>query len=137
MHGGSGALGEDPVEGAEEVTVVATEMAFEPGALELVAGEPVNLTLVNGGEVEHDWDLDEAGAHLHAGPGEEVTQAVVVDEPGTYEAICTVPGHADAGMRMTVEVGPSGTSPAGGFDHGDLEDLDPDERREFFEELHG
>ena len=40
-----------------------------------------------------------------AEPGETVTAGITVDTPGTYEFLCTVPGHADAGMRDTVTVG--------------------------------
>lgn len=104
QHGPAGDPGHAPVHGAAEVTVTATEMAFAPDMLELVAGEPVNVTLANDGELEHDWELAATGVHLHATAGDRATGALVVHEPGRYEAICTVPGHADAGMRMRVEV---------------------------------
>lgn len=138
MHASGADANADPVDGAAQVTVTTTERDFEPERLELVAGAPVNLTLTNDDSVAHDWDLAEVGAHLHAEPGEEETQAVVVDDAGTYEAICTVPGHAEAGMTMTVEVRPENeAAPEGGVDHDDLEGLDEDELRDFFEDRHG
>jgi plastocyanin len=94
----------DPVPGAREVTVSAVELAFEPAALTVDAGEAVNLTVRNDGALFHDWTLDEAGLHLNVDPGEEVTTALALDTPGTYAAVCTVRGHAEAGMVMTVIV---------------------------------
>jgi uncharacterized cupredoxin-like copper-binding protein len=125
-----GARGE-PIEGTRGATVTAIDLGFEPDVLELVAGEPVNLTLLNVGDLEHDWDLPEANAHLHAESGENDTQAVVVTTPGTYQAVCTLPGHAEAGMTMTVEVRATNTpAPSGDFGHDDLDGLDEDEIRE-------
>jgi plastocyanin len=103
-HGHGPSTTVDPVPGAREVTVSAVELAFEPATLTVEAGEPVNLTVRNDGALFHDWTLDEAGVHLNVNPGEEVTTALVLDTPGTYEALCTVQGHGEAGMVMTVIV---------------------------------
>lgn len=137
MHLPGGAAGSEPIDGADSTTVTAVDLDFEPDVLELVAGEAVNLTLLNAGDLEHDWDLPAANAHLHAEAGEQDTQAVVVNAPGTYQAICTVPGHAGAGMTMTVEVrSDDDPAPPGDLDHDDLEGLDEGEIRSFFENLH-
>lgn len=137
MHLPGGDARTEPIDGADSTTVTAIDLEFEPDVLELVAGEPVNLTLLNAGDLEHDWDLPEAHAHLHARPGEQDTQAVVVDTPGVYQAICTLPGHAEAGMTMTVEVrAEDDPASPGDLDHDELEGLDEDEIRGFFEDLH-
>lgn len=94
----------EPVEGAPEVSVTALDIDFEPATLELTAGEPVNVTVVNDGGILHDFTLEEAGVHVNVEPGQSATTAVTVDEPGSYQAICTVPGHEDAGMVIDVEV---------------------------------
>ena len=108
MHGTARSAGEDqapaPVDDAEEIHVQATEMAFTPAEVDLAAGEPVNVTVVNDGQLFHDFVLDEAGVHLNLDPGEQASAALTLDEPGTYQAICTVTGHADAGMLLTVNV---------------------------------
>ena len=93
-----------PVDGAREVEISATEMAFTPAALSFEAGEPINVTVTNDGDVFHDFDLDVAEVHLGVDAGEQATAAVTIDEAGVYEAICTVPGHAAAGMVLTVDV---------------------------------
>lgn len=93
-----------PVEGADEVTITMVDLAFEPDGLSLTAGEPVNLRVVNEGALFHDLTLDEPALHVNVDPGETEITSLVIDEPGTYEATCTVEGHADAGMVLTIEV---------------------------------
>jgi plastocyanin len=93
-----------PVDGAPAIEVSATEMAFSPAALSLEAGEPTNVTVANEGAVFHDLDVDVADVHLGVDPGEQATAAVTIDQSGVYEAICTVPGHAAAGMVLTIDV---------------------------------
>ena len=45
------------IEGAQEVTVTATEFAFSPVDLTIDAGVAANLVLVNDGAVPHDLSL--------------------------------------------------------------------------------
>ena len=106
--GHSGHQGEEkiaaPVEGAETLPVTAVDIDFKPDSIELTAGEPANIEVTNEGAAEHDFTLEEADVHINVPPGESKASAVTVDEPGTYKAICTVPGHADAGMTIDVNV---------------------------------
>jgi uncharacterized cupredoxin-like copper-binding protein len=89
------------------VEVVLREFEFEPRPLKVKAGT-VRFRLVNRGAVEHDFaipSLEEHGAHEQhvVKPGE--TRDVELElKPGTYEAICTIPGHKEAGMVVQVEV---------------------------------
>ena len=105
-HGGHDADSsvQEPVDGAAEATVTAVDIDFKPATLTLKAGEPTNVTVVNEGSTLHDFTLDEADVHANVEPGAEVATAVTVAEPGVYKAICTVPGHADAGMVVDVTV---------------------------------
>jgi plastocyanin len=93
-----------PVEGADEVTITMVDLAFEPHRLSLTAGEPINLRVINEGALFHDLTLDEPALHVNVDPGETEITGLVIDEPGTYEATCTVDGHADAGMLLTIQV---------------------------------
>ncbi len=94
----------EPVDGAPNLTVQAVDIDFMPQRLELTAGEPANVTVVNDGQMLHDFTLDEADVHLNVEPGDQATTAVLIEEPGTYEARCTVAGHAAAGMVVEVVV---------------------------------
>jgi len=93
-----------PVEGAREVTIRAVDLDFEPASLEVVAGEPVNVTVVNDGELLHDFTLEAADVHLNVEPGETKTTSLTITEPGRHEAKCTVAGHAESGMTVDIMV---------------------------------
>src|SRR5436309_2653886 len=48
-----------PSSAIQAVNVTAKEFAFTPAAIEVPAGQPVKLTLQNGGTVEHDFSIRE------------------------------------------------------------------------------
>ena len=72
-------------------------------------GDTVNITLTSGDGVEHDIsfpDFNATSARLN-GQGSSVMLSFVADKSGTFTYSCTVPGHADAGMKGTFEVAPA------------------------------
>ncbi len=90
--------------GAQRVEVGGREFSFEPAQLTMDAGRPVALTFANRGRIPHDWAVRDAsgatvsGTMADAEPGEE--GVVVFTLPaGAYEIVCTITGHALAGMR--------------------------------------
>lgn len=107
---------------ATKVTLTMKEFGFEPNTITVTAGTPVELTLVNTGAIEHDFVIEiipvsdvsvegsgmtehsMSGDHpeydLHAATlaGETSVIKFTPTEPGTYQIICSVPGHLDAGM---------------------------------------
>lgn len=93
-----------PYASAPKVEITAGDLWFEPTEADIEAGQPTNLALRNTGQVFHDLTVPELDVMLDADAGDSVTAGVRVDEPGTYEFLCTVPGHADAGMRGTLTV---------------------------------
>jgi nitrite reductase (NO-forming) len=99
----------------DTVEFVATEFGFSPMA---ITAEPGTYTgvLVNDGTIEHDIVFDD-GAHAVAAAGESVTFEFTVPEGG-IGFICSIPGHADAGMTGQVTT-PGSTPPAGGEPAGD------------------
>ncbi|HSJ28925.1 MAG TPA: cupredoxin domain-containing protein [Acidimicrobiia bacterium] len=80
-----------------EVTVSATEFSYSPETIEVEAGTPVTLTLINNGVVEHDITIDDLGVVVHANPGETVSETITVPA-GEYHVHCSIPGHHEAGM---------------------------------------
>lgn len=113
--GGSGHMGwwgndlatGDVIGGARDVDVSAAEFAFSPAELTITVGEPVNITLSNTGEAPHDLVIPDLGVRLAAGPGREATTGFEVEEAGSYEFLCTFPGHAEAGMTGILTVVPN------------------------------
>jgi uncharacterized cupredoxin-like copper-binding protein len=76
---------------------------FAPTRLEVRAGVPTRIELVNKGTAEHslvvktpdgarDW------VHLHVAPGATEGATYRLDEAGTYRVLCTIPGHTEGGM---------------------------------------
>jgi len=101
---GDDARAPSPVAGAEEVTVIATDFRFDPDELSIRAGQPVNLTLDNRGALYHDLTIEGLGFVLTANGGELGSGSLSVPEPGRYRFVCSVPGHAEAGMSGTLVV---------------------------------
>jgi len=94
----------DPYPDAPELRVEAGDLWFEPVELQVAAGGPFNLVLVNSGAVFHDLVVEGLEVGVGADPGETAAGGLVIDEPGEYRFECTVPGHAPAGMEGTITV---------------------------------
>ena len=93
------------VDAKAEATVVvkASEFAFEPRRLELRAGVPTRIELDNrAAAVEHSLLVRAPSGgdliHLHAPANGRDADTFRIDTPGSYEVLCTIPGHTEAGM---------------------------------------
>jgi plastocyanin len=96
--------GNDDAPDAGAVVVEATEFAFDPATVSIAADTDTDITLDNVGVVEHDWTIDELDIQIYAEAGEAITQTINVPA-GTYEIYCSIPGHREAGMVGTLNVG--------------------------------
>ena len=112
--GDSGSAGAPPTPTTIEVT--ADELRFNPGTIEVPAGQMVTLRLVNEDDMEHDLEVQglmprgiSGGAHgdhggsatsvaVHTQAGETASVEFQAEDRGTYEVFCTVPGHKELGM---------------------------------------
>lgn len=103
---GSTAAGAAPIAGAPEVRVRVSNFAFTPNVIRLPKGGDVNLTLENPAStaVVHDFTVQALGMHVAADAGQATTVGLRGLAAGSYDAYCSVPGHADLGMRATVIV---------------------------------
>lgn len=127
--GGAGACGDDDDDtgaSAQEVRVVMSDtLRFEPAEVRVKAGQPVVVVLDNSkGSALHDFTIDdipvtgvhgedgaehgmggdEAAVHMALAPGKKDEMRFVATEAGEYEYYCTVPGHAEGGMKGTLIV---------------------------------
>lgn len=87
------------VASAPEVLIEAGDLWFDPARVEVEGGSTVNLVHDNIGQVFHDLSIPDLDVHLEAGADQAASTALRVAGPGRYEFLCTVPGHAAAGMR--------------------------------------
>ncbi|MGH9085815.1 MAG: cupredoxin domain-containing protein [Acidimicrobiales bacterium] len=86
-------------------TVSMVEMAFEPDPIEAEAGNAV-LRVVNDGAVEHSLVVQGAGKGTpDLEPDQEMTLDLRELEAGSYRVICDIPGHVEAGMVTTLNLG--------------------------------
>ena len=114
----------------QEIGLTAQGMTYVPSWVEVDAGTPVKLTLVNEDALEHDFSIleipvasvseaDPMSAEHEMEMGESAMEPVLhvaaeagatnhvsftPTKPGSYEFYCTVPGHKEAGMVGTLVV---------------------------------
>lgn len=99
----------------------AFEMGFEPAQVTVDAPGRYEVALTNEGVIPHDITFAD-GTHVMAGAAETATTEVVIPAEG-LDFICSVAGHADAGMhgRVAVTGGqPPGSATPAPDDHGGL-----------------
>jgi plastocyanin len=103
--GGGNGGGDDAADGAgaSDVTVVATEFAFDPEDLTIAGGTDVTITVDNQGVVEHDLTVDELDLEIYAAAGTSTSETVNLPA-GTYVMYCSIPGHRTSGMEGTLTV---------------------------------
>jgi uncharacterized cupredoxin-like copper-binding protein len=106
-----------------EVSALDT-LAYEPGTIEVGAGETVTFVVTNTGEVDHEFVVGDEeiqamaeeemseGMHGHTEsmaalavePGETKEATITFDAAGTLQYACHVEGHYRGGMVGTIEI---------------------------------
>lgn len=105
---------------ASSLEVEADEYQFDPDSWTAGAGEAFSVDFGNIGQLEHEWVVIDLGEDIAAESeytedrvlvqvppipaGESVTEQLTIDEPGTYQVVCALPGHFDAGMEGSLVV---------------------------------
>ena len=91
--------------GTLELAASPTDLAFDTTSLTSKPGK-VTIDFNNPAALEHDVAIEQDGKEIAA--SETITEgktSVSADlAPGTYTFLCTVPGHAEAGMEGTLVV---------------------------------
>jgi len=87
---------------AAKVTVTATEFKFKLSK-KIVPKGKVTFLVVNKGTIEHDFKIAGKKTPLIQ-PKKSAKLVVVFKKKGKYPYVCTVPGHAAAGMKGVLTV---------------------------------
>ncbi len=98
----------------ETVTLTAKDMAFGAKEIKIEKGKTYKLVLQNDDAVEHDFAIEKmpvkvggsthgdshgsAALHVHAPAGKSESVEFTATESGSYQFVCTVAGHREAGM---------------------------------------
>ena len=96
--------------------VTSVDLGFTPKAFTVDEPGTYEVRLTNDGAIPHDITFPDGQTGL-AQPGESVSVEVEVPADG-LQFICSIPGHADAGMQGTISVKDGTTAGGGGGDHG-------------------
>lgn len=113
-------------EDAAGLQTTATEYQFDPSSWTIDAGSDESIRVDNEGQVTHEWvvladgqtiesedDLPEdevvfesewVYTEIEVDAGESATHDFTAPDAGTYQVICAIPGHFDAGMEGTLTV---------------------------------
>ena len=105
--GGSPASGdgEAAAEGPVTVEVSLSDFAIEPASIEVPAGSALTINVMNHGQSPHTFGVVVGADQLETPTidvGGSATLEVPALEAGTYDTLCTVPGHDQLGMVGTL-----------------------------------
>lgn len=85
-----------------EIRIEAFDLGFQPAAVSVPAAGTYTVTFVNTGSMLHDLTFED-GTKVVADAGQTATAEVTVPDAG-LAFVCTIPGHAMAGMTGQVSV---------------------------------
>jgi uncharacterized cupredoxin-like copper-binding protein len=113
-------------EASNQLEVTTSDFQFSPDSWTVPAGEEISIEITNDGSVLHEWVLMQPGVTIEAESDlpeteeelladfvyveDEVeagaTKTLTFDAPpaGTYQVICAIETHFDAGMEGTLTV---------------------------------
>jgi plastocyanin len=105
---GGEAAGQPAIKGPGGVLQLAaspTQIAFDTRKLTSEPGK-VTIDFDNPATIEHNVAIEKNGAEIATSPLITDSKTTVSADlaPGTYTFLCTVPGHAEAGMQGTLVV---------------------------------
>lgn len=103
-----------------EITIEASAFKFQPATVETFIANPVRIVLRNSDTIDHDLAIlkiptmddatrstggqemsemrEELQLHVSAKAGQTAKLEFIPIKPGTYQFLCTVAGHQEAGM---------------------------------------
>jgi uncharacterized cupredoxin-like copper-binding protein len=87
----------------QKVTVGMSEFKFAITPKTVKKNVPVAFALTNKGTVKHNLKIG-GKKSTDVGPGKKATLTVTFKKPGRYPYLCTLPGHAAAGMKGVLVV---------------------------------
>ena len=97
----------------QEVHLTVKEWSFSPTALDLPLNQPVKLVVDNKGALDHDLTIPQLNVKVALPAGKTTQATVTAGKEGSFQFLCSIPGHLEAGMKGTATV----SSSVGAADH--------------------
>lgn len=88
------------------IALHAQDIKFDVNTLTVKAGQPVELTYINEGRIDHTFKIDGLVEDQKVRPGATHVFTFTAKRPGVYQYVCAIPGHDKAGMVGTLIVEP-------------------------------
>lgn len=88
----------------KQISIEANEFKFSLHPIELNQGEMVELVLNNTGKLDHHFEIIGTDVHVPIPAGSQNSTFLSLELPGTYKAVCSIPGHEEAGMMTFIKV---------------------------------
>jgi uncharacterized cupredoxin-like copper-binding protein len=106
----AGAASPHAASATTKITVVGTEFKFALSKRSIPAAGTVIFTFVNRGKISHNFVI--AGKKTpNLLPGKSAKITVKFTKKGHYAYVCSIPGHAGAGMKGTFAVATKAVAP--------------------------
>ena len=102
---GTGAGSEAAAAATAKIAVTLSDFKIEPSDIQVPAGQPLEFDVSNHGQSPHTFAVVVDGQQQATGeiaPGSTDTLAIDQLGVGTYNALCTIPGHEQLGMTATI-----------------------------------
>ena len=110
LLGGCGTTGVAASTNGQTINVTGNDaMRFQPDTITVKAGQPVTIAFKNAGIIPHDFVSDGADTNVrlvNVGSGRTQSGTFEASKPGTYQVVCSQPGHKEAGMVAKIVVTP-------------------------------
>jgi manganese oxidase len=104
--GGGGGTGEQAAAAPPAaVEVMLSDFEISPKTIQAPADTPLEFNVMNHGPSQHTFGIVVNGSTIETDPidsGATATLQVPALAAGTYQALCTIPGHDALGMKATV-----------------------------------
>lgn len=88
------------------LTLHAQDIKFDLTTLRVKVNQPVQLTYINQGRIDHAFAIPDLVAEQKVKPGQQVIFTFTPSKVGTFKYRCAMPGHEAAGMVGTLLVEP-------------------------------
>ncbi len=95
-----------PTQPPMAVTLHAQDIKFDVTTIQAKVNQPINLTYINEGSIDHAFAIPDLVDEQKIRPGQSVEITFTPKQVGQFKYVCAIPGHELAGMVGTLVITP-------------------------------